>query len=126
MSCMYMYVVIHIHRTKLAFNWYRIVENHTVGSDLVVVDLGGPLHQEQCLVHNARHSAMVLILCLQYIHGVLWHLCKQSYQKEVPPVGVVCVKQGTCQTQLQTCHFLPELNKNNELSLIHLACNSNP
>lgn len=74
-------------------------------------DLGGPLHQEQCLVHNARHSAMELILCLQYIHGVLWHLCKQSYQTEVPPVGVACAGLGIGRTQLQTYHFLPEMNQ---------------
>lgn len=77
---------------------------------LVVVDLGGPLHQEQCLVHNARHSATELVLCLQYIHGVLWHLYKQSYQTELPPASVACVGQGTGRTQLQTYHFLPELN----------------
>ena len=73
--------------------------------------LCGPLHQEQCLVHNAHHSAMELILCLQYIHGALWHLCTQSYQTEVPPVGVACVGQGTGRTQPQMHHFLPEFNK---------------
>lgn len=101
-TCMYMHIIYSHSQNQISIiiNCYHVAE-----------DLGGPLHQEQCLVHNARHFAMELILCLQYIHGALWHLCKQSYQTEVPPVGVACVVQDTFRTQLQMYHFLPELNQ---------------
>ena len=98
---MYMHIIYSHSQNQISIiiNCYHVAE-----------DLGSPLHQEQCLVHNARHFAMELILCLQYIHGALWHLCKQSYHTEVPPVGVACVVQDTFRTQLQMYHFLPELN----------------
>ena len=76
----------------------------------MVEDLGGPLHQEQFLAHNVHHSAMVLVLCLQYTHGVEWHLYRLPYQKELPLAGEVYVGLGTGQTLLQTYHFLPKLN----------------
>ena len=76
---------------------------------LVVEDPDDPLHQEQYLVHNVHPSAMVLILCLQYTHGVLWRLYRQSYQTELPLEGVICEGQDTDQTRLQMYHFLPKL-----------------